>query len=251
MARAEGDTMTLTAIADAGGPAAGPAGGLAGGAAGGPAAGEIVLLSWRHHDRRVTGLPGIALPPLSVPAGQTAAAVALRLYGAGARRVEVAGPVDLSGDSDPATSLRALALVRELTGHGVQVDWRLRLGPEADDWWLLNHLQPPAELAAGPAGDQIRQTWAESFHLNKCVYRQAPGFIQIRDRRAGELNRLTVDEPDYLSQLDPLLDVVPAAAVPTEIADAYAAEGLIWPLADLLLWLPYRVRRWPWPAMLV
>jgi hypothetical protein len=217
---------------------------------GAPATGEIVLASWRHHDPRAAGLRGLDLPPLLVPDGVTAGSVAADLYAAGARRVALPGTVDLTADAT-AAGLRQLALVRELTSRGVVVDWQLRLDPEADSWWLLNHLYPPSTVDAGAAGAGIRTEWAGSFYLDKCIYRHGPGFIQVRDRRSGELNRLTVDEPAYLDQLDPLLSAAPAAAVPEEIAADYAAEGLLWPLADLLLWLPYRVRRWPWPAMLV
>jgi hypothetical protein len=211
----------------------------------------VTLTGWRHHDEVVADLPGIALPAWPAPATASAVDAATALYDAGARRVAIDGVVDLSGSGDVPTSLRTLALVRELTGCGVVVDWRLRLTPGAPDWWLLNHLQPPAELQAGPGGAAVRQAWADSFYLDKCIYRHGPGFIQVRDRRAGELNRLTIDEPDYLEPLDRLLDGADEATVPAHIAADLAAEGLLWSLAGALLWLPYRVRRWPWPAMLV
>jgi Family of unknown function (DUF5825) len=210
----------------------------------------VVLTGWRHHDQLVADLPGIALAPEPVPATAHTGQTAADLYAHGARRVAVDRVVDLTDAGGPA-DLRALALVRELTSRGVVVDWQLRLPPDTPDWWLLNHLQPPSQLHAGPAGEQLRQAWADSYYLDKCIFRNGPGFIQVRDRRSGELNRLTIDEPDYLEPIDRLSEGVAEAAVPPHVVADFAAEGLLWSLAGTLLWLPYRVRRWPWPAMLV
>jgi hypothetical protein len=84
------------------------------------------LTLWRDCDENVLDLPGVA-------AGQRAAqgdptALAKELYDAGVRRVALDRPIDLAGATDAAPLVWAMILLRELTGWGVVVDWRLRPG---------------------------------------------------------------------------------------------------------------------------
>lgn len=216
-----------------------------------PTTAEITLTGWRHRDERVADLPGIPMPPYPVAADRPAAAVAADLYTAGARRVVLPDPVDLTGAGAPAAAVRALALVRELTSRGIVLDWQLRLGPDPSGWRPLSHLAPPAAVHAGAVGEQIQRAWAGAFHYGKCIHRHGPGFVQIRDRRWGELNRLTLDEPDYLLLMDRLQEAAPIADLPPEPLADLAGESLVWTVGDLVLWLPYRIRRWPWHAMVI
>jgi hypothetical protein len=201
------------------------------------------ISAWRHHDPRVANLPGVALE--DVDHADSSPDFAGELYRRGARRVAVHGVVDLHGAA-PALALRQLALVRDLTGHGVAVDWRVRVDGAAG---LLTHLYPPTELLGMPDGAAALGRWRDFFHLCRCVYRVGPGFIQVRDRRTGELNRLTIDDPEYIDAVDRLLPALSEHLIAPTILDDLAAENLVWRLGGLAVWLPYRARRWPWPAM--
>lgn len=209
-----------------------------------PPAGDLAVRLWRHHDPDAADVPGVGMGTVTVP-GDPAVAAA-DLVARGARRAVLCEPVDLAAPASPVAAVRALVLVRELTSRAVVVGWRLRLGPDLP-WHLLSHLYPPTELA-GAGGDDLRE-WQGIFYLCRLVYRQGPGFVQVRDRRAGDLNCLTIDEPDYLAAVEVLRDGAPVSAVPGEILAAFAAEELVGVVGDLAWWMPYRVRHWPWPVM--
>ncbi len=118
-------------------------------------------------------------------------------------------------------------------------------------WRPLNHLQPPLVLSGPPDPEQTLRTWREEHYLCKCLWRQGPGFVQIRDRRWGELHRFTVDEPDYQEAIALLADGAPAAAVPAAILEDFRSEQLVGDVGEMVWWLPYRVRRWIQEAMAI
>lgn len=204
------------------------------------------ISAWRHHDPRVADLPGVALE--GVDQAVSARDFAGELYRRGARRVALHDVVDLSGVA-AATALERLAFVRDLTGHGVVVDWRVRVDGAAGAWSSLSHLYPPTELFGTSEDTPALGRWRDLFHLCRCVYRVGPEFVQVRDRRTGELNRLTIDDPQYLEAVDRLLPGASEDVIPPAILGDLAAENLLWRLGGRAVWLPYRVRRWPWPAM--
>ncbi|MCT2590807.1 DUF5825 family protein [Streptomyces sp. N2-109] len=212
------------------------------------------VTAWRDYELEAAGLPGMSLGELeaSGPASDTAA----RLWKDGARRVRLPGTTDLraAANEDPAAAartVRALCLVRDLTAHAVYVEWELRTGPEPEAWRPLNHLQPPLALAGPPEPDAVLRTWREEHYLCKCLWRQGPGFIQIRDRRWDELYRFTVDEPEYQEAIELLAEGAPASAVAPEILDDFRSEQLVGDVGPLVWWLPYRVRRWIQEAMAI
>jgi len=213
--------------------------------AGSATAASWPVSAWRHHDPRVADLPGVVLEGLD-HAG-SAPDSAGELYRRGARRVALHDVVDLSGAA--AAALGRLAFVRDLTGHGVVVDWRVRFDGAAAAWSSLSHLYPPAELLGAVEDSGALDRWRDLFHLCRCVYRVGPGFVQVRDRRTGGLNRLTIDDRQYLEAIDRLLPGTPDEAIAPAVLGDLAAENLVWRMGGLAVWLPYRVRRWPWPAM--
>jgi hypothetical protein len=144
-----------------------------------------------------------------------------------------------------------MILLRELTGWGVVVDWRLRPGEHAEVWRRLNHLHPPAELIGQADAEESLASWRETFYLCKCVYRRGPDFVEVRDRRAGELSRFVIDDPVYLAAVDRLIDSAPVSEIDSGALADFVAEGLAGHAGDIAWWLPYRVRRWPWPSMIV
>jgi hypothetical protein len=101
---------------------------------------------------------------------------------------------------------------------------------------VFGHLHPPAGQTA----------WASTFFLGKFHYRHGPGFMEVRDHRSGNLNRIIIDEPDYLEAIATLIRD-PAAAIPGDILDDLVGEALVIPVGDRHWWAPYRPYRWPQP----
>ncbi|MCC3774893.1 hypothetical protein K6I33_005412 [Streptomyces sp. UNOB3_S3] len=140
--------------------------------------------------------------------------------------------------------MRALTLVRDLTSHGIAVDWRPALDGEDESWRRLSHLYPPGEVV-GRGGERVRDAWRESYFFCKCFYRHGPGFLQVRDWRTGELRRITIDDPAYRAAVEPLLHGQVSTSVAPAVLDAFTGAGLVDILGEYAWWMPYRVRRWP------
>jgi Family of unknown function (DUF5825) len=212
------------------------------------AAGALTVTAWRDYDPDVCALPGMALGE-RVLAGPVAEECA-RLWADGARRVRLTGAVDLTRTGTPDDALRAvraLSLVRELTARAVLVEWVLRPAADGPDHWrALGHLQPPRELRGLPeatAAEQLR-AWRAGHYLGLCLWRQGPGFVQIRDRRHGSLARFTVDEPHYQEAISRLSYGAAADDVPADALSDFLGEQLVLPVGTLNWWAPYRVTRW-------
>lgn len=214
----------------------------------------LTVVAWRDYDPDACRLPGMRLG--EVPITGRAAEEAGRLWDLGARRVRLPWAVDLPGaGTDPAAAaraVRALCLVRDLTARAVLVEWRLATADgDRDQWRALNHLQPPQDLT-GPADPAAAlHEWRHHHYLCKCLWRQGPGFVQIRDRRWGDLRRFTVAEPGYREAIALLEDGVPASGVDPRILADFRSERLVGEVGELVWWLPYRVRRWIQEAMTV
>jgi hypothetical protein len=184
--------------------------------------------------------------------GDLAAAVAA-LYAEGARCVRLAEPVSLCAGAD-ALAGRTLLLLRELTGRGVAVEWSARCadGCAADRRYA--HLYPPAEVA-GPGGEAVAADWWRGHVHGRCLYRRGPGFVEVRDRRTGSLEMLTVDEPAHLAVIGALTGPgsggVPAAEVAEPVRTELAEARLVAEHGGWLWWLPTPAHRWPTPPMAV
>ncbi|MCH0539039.1 hypothetical protein I3F58_05600 [Streptomyces sp. MUM 203J] len=215
---------------------------------------SATVTAWRDYEREAADLPGMFLGELD--AAGPAAEAADRLWRAGARRVRLPGPVDLRGPHEEAAAwqaVRALCLVRDLTAAAVYVEWDLRLPRDGDGeaWRTLCHLQPPMSLTGPPDPEGALATWRDQHYLCKCLWRQGPGFVQIRDRRWDALHRFTVPEPEYREAIGLLVDGARADAVPKAVLDDFRAERLVGEVGPLVWWLPYRVRRWIQEAMAI
>ncbi|MCX5387225.1 DUF5825 family protein [Streptomyces sp. NBC_00083] len=214
----------------------------------------LTVSAWRDYDPEARALPGMFLGDIELagPMGEESD----RLWESGVRSVRLHDPVDLADLTAPGAADRAvrlLSLVRDLTARAVLVEWKLRLDPSAPDdtWRALSHLQPPAALhgAADAAADLRR--WREGHYLCKCLWRQGPGFVQIRDRRWGDLRRFTAEEPEYQQVIADLTYGAPAASVPAAVLADFLEERLALQVGDLAWWLPYRVSRWIQEAMAI
>lgn len=173
------------------------------------------------------------------------------LHRAGVRHARLPDPVDLCPDTGAASG-RALVLIRELTARAVAVDWVARCHDGCAGQGLFDHLYPPDRVdgAAGAVDPAIRG-WRDSFFLGKCVFRRGPGFVEVRDRRAGALELITIDEPEHLAAIGQLLEGVPARQVPAPVRHDLADARLIAAQAGQLWWLPTPAYRWPFPALAV
>jgi hypothetical protein len=167
------------------------------------------------------------------------------LYRLGARTVLVLETIDLTS----AESMYALQLVRDLTAVGMAVNWHLVLPPTVD-WVLLSHLYPPATVRTDGAAEVV-QAWRERFYVGMLLYRQGPSFLQVRDRRRARLELYTVEAPDYLDAIARSAAGCQTAALSAEVRDELVRDELLLTVGDRSLWLPYRVRRWPRPPMVV
>ncbi|ANW22497.1 DUF5825 family protein [Streptomyces clavuligerus] len=212
------------------------------------------VLAWRDYDPAACELPGMFLGELTLPGPLKDEGE--RLWQLGVRRVRLPAPVDLTDVMDPARAADAVAglsLVRDLTARAVLVEWELRLDPAAapDAWAVLNHLQPPWRLS-GPEGcEDTLRTWRQGHYLCKCLWRKGPGFIQIRDRRWGELRRFTADEPLYETTIERLAYGAPADSVPAAVLDDFRNEQLVLDVGPLAWWIPYRISRWLQESMTI
>lgn len=220
-----------------------------------PTTTPLALTTWRDHDEEVLQLPAMR-PEVTIVAESVApAGTAADLYGKGVRRVALERPADLTGATGARTIVSTMLLVGELTAWGIVVDWDVALGTDPEIWRSFNHLHPPRQILDAERAEEvedIRQEWRSTFYVGKCVYRKGPGFVQVRDRRAGgSLARYTLDDPAYLEAVDRLARGCPAEDVAPDVLDHLVGESLAGRAGRLAWWLPYRVRRWPWPSFAV
>ncbi|MER6913585.1 DUF5825 family protein [Streptomyces sp. NPDC000594] len=204
----------------------------------------VRLALWRDRDPVARRIPGMYLGETEL-LGDPLDAVA-RLADDGVRFARLRGTVDLAraeAGSDGAAAVAALVAVRELTGHGIAVDWTVLLPPGAPDWRPLGHLHPPAEVLGG--GDEVTAAWRDTFHSAKCGYRRGPGFIEVRDHRMDTFRRLVIRHPRHEQIVEPLLRGVPATDLAEAVSTRYQRAGLLHRVGGHLWWAPYRLRRWP------
>lgn len=211
--------------------------------------GTVTLSLWRDYKDEARRLPGMHLGTVAVTGDGPGSA--REFYRSGVRRAELVTVADLSSDAEPASVVRILDLVRELTAWGIVVDWRVRLIDAPACWPMLAHLYPPREVDGLVGADRLRSDWADGFFLGKCQYRKGPGFLEIRDHRAGVLNRIIIDEPDYIAAVDAIRDTAEARGVPAAVMADLVAESLVLRVGDLHWWAPYRPRRWAQPPFYV
>ena len=209
-----------------------------------PTAQDHSISAWRDYDETVTALrDDMFLGRWALTPGTRVSAD--DLFAAGARRVSFHEVVD-TDSADTAGAVRALTLIRDLTGCGVVVGWELRTGA-SQDWRELSHLYPPASVIAGGGaghGDP-REEWARGYLMTKCAVRRGPGLLQVRDRRFGGLRNITIVRPDYLDAIAALEYGAPAVDVPAGILRELGTQRLVGLAGGMAWWLPYRVRRYP------
>ncbi|MEV0056833.1 DUF5825 family protein [Saccharopolyspora shandongensis] len=194
---------------------------------------QVQIEMFRHY---LGALGGESLGSQEVsadPVGQ-----ARRLFDGGVRKVVFAGPVRL----DEPGSRAALDLLRELAAWGVRCEWRASGRPPA--WQAFSHLPPPS-------GGADLDPWRAAYFPAKCVFREGPGFVQIRDRRSGSLECYTVEESELIAAVRRLAAGADPDACDPAATSLFAEHGLLVRAGGLRWWAPARLRRWPVPAMVV
>lgn len=134
-------------------------------------------------------------------------------------------------------ALMFIASLRDRTGRGESVTWRLETLADLDlDPDLLCHLVPPA----GCTDPGVRARWHRVHRFGLLYYRSAPGFVAIYDSRpvtgAGEILLAKPEEAqlfERLSRPGPLPCDDPAAR---RLRDA----KLLAELDGIAVALPYR-----------
>jgi hypothetical protein len=201
----------------------------------------VRMALWRDRDPAAMRIPGVYAG--SVELAEDPLDAVARLAAGGVRFARLPDMVDLD-DADGSDAVAALVVVRELTSHGIAVDWTLRLPDRSPDWRPLSHLHPPTAVLCND-DDDIATAWRDSFHIAKCGYRHGPGFIEVRDHRTDSFRRLVIRNPQHDQVIQPLLRGVPATDLAEAATARYQRAGLLHRAGRYLWWTPYRIRRWP------
>jgi hypothetical protein len=163
------------------------------------------------------------------------------------RTIVVRGVHHLSG-ADAFDSIAMVRLLRRAMSYGLNVLWDGSLDPAIDVETLV-HLPPPT-----PGGNDLVVTrWCATFRAGLCYYRVGPDFVFVKDvRDGGKAARFRLDHPGVLEQFRTLESVVTVSDLDgetRELLDALIEERLALRLGELATLLPYRMRRWPVPAI--
>ncbi len=181
-------------------------------------------------------------------AGDTRLAAAADL--AGLSLTDVTAPEPLIFGQSAARDLDLLYLLREATSHAVRLRWTLA-GTPCFPLLTHVHLVPPSG-GVGAAAGYARQ-WAAGYKYGSYYYREGPGFVTVKDVRAGgEPVRMTIADGaahfQAMASARSRHELSDDAAALLEVAEQ---AGLLIRDADRLLVLPYRIRHWPVPYVAI
>lgn len=202
----------------------------------------VAMTLWKDRNPAAMRLPGMyagVVDRLDDPLTAVSS-----LAASGVQFARLRDTVDLAYD-DGAAAAAALIAVRELTSHGIAVDWAIRMPAGAAGWQQLSHLYPPAAVWCGSESENVTTRWRNSFHAAKCGYRRGPGFLEIRDRRTGSYRRTVIKSARNDQAIAPLLRGVPAASLGETATRRYLEADLVHRAGKFLWWTPYLIRRWP------
>ena len=202
----------------------------------------VAMTLWKDRNPAAMRLPGMyagVVDRLDDPLTAVSS-----LAASGVQFARLRDTVDLA-DDDGAAAAAALVAVRELTSHGIAVDWAIRMPAGAAGWQQLSHLYPPAAVWCGSESENVTIRWRNSFHAAKCGYRRGPGFLEIRDRRTGSYRRTVIKSARTDQAIAPLLRGVPAASLGETATRRYLEADLVHRAGRFLWWTPYLIRRWP------
>lgn len=170
---------------------------------------------------------------------------------AGVRGFRLRDVVRLSAD-EPQTTLAIVRLLRDAASYGVPVAWH-GLVEQGVDPLLLVHLSPPGPVDGEETSVSIAE-WRLFSQPGLCYYRMGPGFVFIKDVRwRGALAarfRLELDGIEKMFEtLETVVDVARLDPATATVLDDLSTEHLVLKLGNWATLLPYRMRRWPVPAL--
>ncbi|MGH4036096.1 DUF5825 family protein [Actinomycetota bacterium Odt1-20B] len=171
-------------------------------------------------------------------------------------RVRFAADADFSTLSDQAV-VRTIAVLRECSSIGVQVDWSLILDAEQSGLIeRLDHLPAPGRItvrdnAAAPTG-----AWRSTDHFGLLYFRKGPGFLSVVDQRPESTRRVVVDDPALMDVFSRALAGCAWSEVTQDARHAGAArdlvdKGLLLRVGEHCVTLPVHMRTWPLGAALL
>jgi hypothetical protein len=170
---------------------------------------------------------------------------------AGARGFRLRDAVRLSAD-EPRETLAFVRLLRDAASFGVPVAWH-GIVDEGLDARLLIHLAPPGPVPEEHTSVSLAE-WRHFHQPGLCYYRLGPGFVFIKDVRwEGQHAARYRFELDGIERIMAELETVVDAATLDDDArgalEDLKGEHLALRLGGLATLLPYRMRRWPVPAL--
>ena len=168
----------------------------------------------------------------------------------GVSRILLAPGEHVSLSTEDESHLGFLRLLRDCASWGISVDWRAahESGYPLQE---LVHLPPPNEDSA------TRSAWDGEYRFGKMFWRNGPGFVLVKDTRDSDRSaRFTLDDPESLSVFFACqrpTDILAAATTPKEreVLLAMIEERVVFRVAESVLVLAVRARRWPIPYMSV
>jgi hypothetical protein len=171
--------------------------------------------------------------------------------GAGVRAFRFLDPARLSVNK-PHETLAFVRLLRDAASFGVPVAWQ-GVVEEGIDPRVLIHLAPPAPMAGENTSVNVAE-WRHFYQPGLCYYRLGPGFIFIKDVRwEGEhaaRYRFELDGIErIIDQLETVVDTTTLDDAARGALEDLTTEHLALRLGGLATLLPYRMRRWPVPAL--
>ena len=113
---------------------------------------------------------------------------------------------------------------------------------------LLYHLAPPVD------GGTSLDAWRARHRPGLCYYRRGPGFVNVKDVRSdATAARFSIDvgdeRDDPIAVLEGVCRVDELSAPTRSLLEELDRERLSLRLEDSATLLPYRMRRWPIPAL--
>jgi len=151
----------------------------------------------------------------------------------------VGGPRVLTA-SAPYRSLAWLALLRDLAGLGIRVQWSAVV---RTDWPCLLVMTLPPPIRGDPPG--LIERWQTTYEPLSLLWRQGPGFALIDDCRRGKTRRWTLTSPRLLRAWRLLQDPRRLTTGLSRLAFELLEEDLVVAVGGWALAAPVRVQRWP------
>ena len=154
--------------------------------------------------------------------------------------IVVDGAPDLD---DAATTVGFARFLRDCGSRLIEVRWEASVASDLAS--ALAHLAPPA------GSDPVALAWRTGWHYGQFYWRAGPGFVVVKDARAGDDQaRYVIEGEEMLAAFALLARVRHFEAIPAGLrasCEALTEAGLALRRGDWLTALPMALREWPIP----